>query len=73
MEVHLKDGRVLNQQTLAAKGSSENPLTPVEENEKALDLIVPILGRKKSAALLDALWNFDEIADVRALRKLYSA
>jgi len=73
MEVHLKDGRVLNHQTLAAKGSSENPLTPVEENEKALDLIVPILGRKKSAALLDALWNFDEIADVRALRKLYAA
>jgi 2-methylcitrate dehydratase PrpD len=73
MEVHLKDGRVLNHQTMAAKGSSENPLTPAEENEKALDLIVPILGRKKSAALLDALWNFDEIADVRALRKLYQA
>ena len=73
MEVHLKDGRVLNHQTLAAKGSSGNPLTPAEENEKALDLIVPILGRQKSAALLDALWNFDEIADVRALRKLYQA
>jgi 2-methylcitrate dehydratase PrpD len=73
MEVHLKDGRVLNHQTMAAKGSSENPLTPAEENEKALDLIVPILGRKKSAALLDALWNFDEIPDVRMLRKLYSA
>ena len=73
MEVHLKDGRVLNHQTMAAKGSSENPLTPAEENEKALDLIVPILGRKKSAALLDALWNFDEIPDVRMLCKLYSA
>ncbi len=73
MEVHLKDGRVLNDQTMAAKGSSENPLTPAEENEKALDLIVPILGRQKSAALLDALWNFDEIPDVRMLRKLYSA
>ena len=73
MEVHLKDGRVLNHQTMAAKGSSENPLTPAEENEKALDLIVPILGRKKSAALLDALWNFDKISDVRTLRKLYQA
>jgi 2-methylcitrate dehydratase PrpD len=73
MEVHLKDGRVLKHQTMAAKGSFENPLTPAEENEKALDLIVPILGKKRGAALLDALWNFDRIADVRVLRKLYQA
>ncbi len=73
MEVHLKDGRVLNHQTMASKGSFENPLTPAEENEKALDLIEPILGRKKSAALLDALWNFERITDVRTLRKLYQA
>jgi 2-methylcitrate dehydratase PrpD len=73
MEVHLKDGRVLHHQTMAAKGSSENPLTPAEENEKSLDLIVPIIGKKRSAALLAALWNFDAIPDVRALRKLYVA
>jgi 2-methylcitrate dehydratase PrpD len=73
MEVRLKDGRVLHHQTMAAKGSFENPLTPAEENEKALDLIAPILGKKRSAALLDALWNFDRIADVRVLRKLYQA
>ena len=71
MEVRLKDGRVLHHQTMAAKGSFENPLTPAEENEKALDLIVPILGRRKADALLAALWNFEEIKDVRALRKLY--
>ena len=69
----LKDGRVLNHQTMAAKGSSENPLTPAEETEKALDLIVPILGKKRSTALLDTLWHFDRIPDVRALRKLYTA
>ncbi len=73
MEVRLKDGRVLNHQTMAAKGSSENPLTPAEETEKALDLVVPILGAKRSKALLDALWNFDRIKDVRTLRKLYTA
>ncbi|MEO8441323.1 MAG: MmgE/PrpD family protein [Betaproteobacteria bacterium] len=71
MEVHLKDGRVLHHQTMAAKGSSENPLTPAEENEKALDLIVPILGRRKADALLAALWNFEKITDIRTLRKLY--
>ena len=73
MELRLKDGRVLRHQTMAAKGSFENPLTPDEENEKALDLIQSVLGRKRSAALLQALWNFDKITDVRTLRKLYCA
>lgn len=71
MEVHLKDGRVLKGQTMAAKGSFENPLSPEEENEKALDLIVPILGKQRSADLLKALWNFEQIKDVHKLRALY--
>ena len=72
MEVHLKNGRVLHHQTMAAKGSFENPLTPAEENEKARDLIVPVLGQRKTDALLAALWKFDELTDVRTLRRLYS-
>lgn len=72
MEIRLNDGRVLNHQTLAAKGSYENPLSREEEQEKALDLIVPILGRKRSAALLAALWDFEGLQDVRRLRALYS-
>jgi hypothetical protein len=71
MEIRLNDGRVLNHQTMAAKGSYENPLTRAEEEEKALDLIVPILGKKRSAALLVALWDFENLKDVRVLRKLY--
>ena len=71
MTVYLKDGRVLKHQTMAAKGSFENPLTPAEETVKALDLIVPILGKKRSDSLLAALWNFEKIKDVRTLRKLY--
>jgi 2-methylcitrate dehydratase PrpD len=73
MEITLKDGRVLRHQTMAAKGSFENPLTRAEEEEKALDLIAPILGKQRSRALLTALWSFDKLKDVRALRRLYSA
>ena len=72
MEIRLKDGRALNHQTMAAKGSYENPLTPDEENEKALDLIAPVLGQARAQALLTALWNFDQLKDVRALRRLYA-
>jgi 2-methylcitrate dehydratase PrpD len=71
MEVRLKDGRRLAHQTLAAKGSFENPLTREEEEEKALDLMTPVLGRARSRALLDELWDFERVSDVRRLRRLY--
>ena len=72
MEVKLKDGRTLAHQTMAAKGSFENPLTPREEEEKALDLIAPILGKRRSRNLLAALWDIEKISDLRSLRKLYA-
>jgi 2-methylcitrate dehydratase PrpD len=71
MEVRLKDGTTLRHQTMAAKGSFENPLTRDEEEEKALDLILPILGKARSIDLLAELWNFEAIPDVRTLRALY--
>ncbi|HXF66928.1 MAG TPA: MmgE/PrpD family protein, partial [Burkholderiales bacterium] len=71
MEVRLRDGRVLRHETMAAKGSFENPLTPEEEDEKALDLIAPVLGKKRARDLLAALWKLESLEDVRALRRLY--
>jgi 2-methylcitrate dehydratase PrpD len=71
MEVQLKDGRTLRHQTMAAKGSFENPLTRDEEHEKALDLIVPVLGKARSAELLAQLWNLEKVADVQSLRRFY--
>jgi 2-methylcitrate dehydratase PrpD len=72
MEIRLRDGRLVHGQTMAAKGSFENPLTRQEEEEKALDLILPVLGKKRGQALLVALWSFDTLKDVRALRRLYA-
>lgn len=56
---------------MAAKGMFESPLTPDEENEKAHELMAPVLGAKKAAALIEALWTLDALDNVRALRKLY--
>src|SRR6185436_18666809 len=70
MEIRLKDGRTLTHQTMAAKGSYENPLTRDEEDEKARDLIAPVLGKKRGADLLAALWDFEQIPDVTSLRAL---
>ncbi|MBI4189168.1 MAG: MmgE/PrpD family protein [Betaproteobacteria bacterium] len=72
MEITLKDGRKLTHQTMAAKGGLENPLTRREEEEKALDLITPVLGKRRAHALIAALWNIEGVKNVRALRKLYA-
>jgi 2-methylcitrate dehydratase PrpD len=72
MAVHLKDGRILRGQTMAAKGSFENPLNRSEETEKASDLLVPVLGEKRTQALLDTLWNIERVGNVRELRELYA-
>jgi 2-methylcitrate dehydratase PrpD len=71
MEVHLKDGRVLHGQTMASKGSFENPLNAAEETEKAVDLIAPVLGKRRCGELLETLWNIEKVKDVRSLRALY--
>ena len=72
IKIELKDGKVLEDQTMAAKGSFENPLTEQDENEKATDLIGPILGKRKTSDLLKALWKFDQLKNVASLRELYS-
>ncbi|WP_108646722.1 MmgE/PrpD family protein [Polynucleobacter rarus] len=69
MEVHLKNGTVLHGQTMAAKGSFENPLNINEEKEKAMDLIGPILGKPRSIELLDYLWNIDQVKNMASIQK----
>jgi len=73
MEITLKDGRVLAHQTMMAKGGMGNPLTRLEVEEKALDLLAPILGKKRSLELMSTLFNIEKIKDARVLRELYSA
>ena len=73
IDITLNDGRRLAHRTLAAKGSAEDPLTRTEEEEKALDLVQPALGRVRARRLLDALWRFEQLGDVRTLHALTKA
>lgn len=73
IELTLHDGRKLKHQTMAAKGSFEDPVNRREEEEKALDLIAPVLGKSRSGRLLEALWKIDHLGDVRSLQTLLRA
>ncbi len=70
-EIKLRDGRTLKHYTYAARGSSYNPMSRKEENIKALDLLAPVLGRRRGELLIDTVWNIGKVADVRAMRRLY--
>lgn len=72
MRIHLKNGRTLVHETMAAKGGLDNPLSRAEGEKKALDLMAPVLGKKTAGALIAAIWNLDNMKDVRALRSLYA-
>jgi 2-methylcitrate dehydratase PrpD len=72
MEVTLKDGRKLAHETMAAKGTPDNPVTRRDIEEKALDLMAPVLGKQRREALLAALFNIETLKDVRVLRGWYA-
>ena len=70
VEVLLRDGRTLRHYSHAARGSNHNPMTRDEENAKALDLMAPVLGRKRAEALIAAVWNIEGITNARTLGAL---
>ena len=70
VEITLKDGRKLRHHTRTVRGTPGNPMTRAEVEAKGYDLAKPVLGGARSRKLCDAIWNLEEIRDVRMLRPL---
>ncbi len=73
VEVQLRNGRVLTHRTEAVHGTTENPMSSAEVDEKAYYLMAPVLGEGRSRQLCDAVWELDGVSDVRELRALLMA
>jgi 2-methylcitrate dehydratase PrpD len=73
VELELADGRRLRHHTRAVRGTPDNPMTRAEVDAKSYDLLAPAIGRGRARKLCDAVWNLDEIDDVRSLRPLLRA
>ena len=69
----LKDGRKLNGGTMAAPGGVDNPLPREAENDKARDLMGPVLGKQRAERLISTLFAIEKLKDARTLRRLYTA
>jgi len=73
VELELADGRRLRHHTRAVRGTPDNPTTRAEVDAKSYDLLAPVIGSARARKLCDAVWNLDEIDDVRSLRPLLRA
>ena len=70
VEVTLVDGTRLRQRVDNVRGTPENPMTRDEILAKARDLITPVLGAEKCAALLHKIFDLESVSDIRTLRPL---
>jgi len=73
VEIRLRDGRELRHHTQAVRGTAENPMTRAEVDAKSYDLMAPVSGKARARALCDAVWNIEDLEDVRRLRPLLRA
>jgi 2-methylcitrate dehydratase PrpD len=73
VEVTLRDGRMLRRHITAVRGTAQNPMARAEVDEKAFHLVAPILGKTRARRLCDAVWDLEEVRDLRSLRPLLQA
>ncbi len=73
VELKLKDGRMLRNHVKAVRGTSDNPMTRAEVDEKCYHLMAPILGKARARKLCDAVWNIEKISNITRLRALLKA
>jgi hypothetical protein len=48
-------------------------MSRAEVEAKCIDLLQPILGKRRTRSLIDQVWNIEKIDDMRALRPLLRA
>lgn len=68
VEIDTIDGRSLRHHTCAVLGTPDNPMSEMQVEEKARDLITPVLGAQKTDGLIDAVRTIEAMDDLRALR-----
>ena len=73
VEVRLRDGRTVSRFTRHAPGTKENPLDAAGVNAKARSLMEPVIGTRRTAAVIERVHGLDALADLRDLVGLLRA
>jgi 2-methylcitrate dehydratase PrpD len=70
VDVTLTDGRTLSHTTRFPPGTKENPLSVDGVNEKARDLMAPVLGKSKTERVIALVNHLEAVHDINTLRAL---
>ncbi|MFN4281358.1 MAG: MmgE/PrpD family protein [Alphaproteobacteria bacterium] len=72
VDVVTRDGAHLSRRAVAVRGTADNPMSRAEVEDKAHDLIAPVLGSDGSRALIDALRGLANRGRLRQMRALWT-
>ena len=67
VDVRLRDGRAVSHFTRHAPGTKQNPLDTAGVNAKARSLMAPVLGARRTAAIIERVEGLDRLANIREL------
>ncbi|HTS93806.1 MAG TPA: MmgE/PrpD family protein [Stellaceae bacterium] len=67
VEIETTDGRRFEHFAPTRKGDPDAPLSDAELQDKARELIAPVLGAVPTARFLETLWTLDRVRDISTL------
>jgi len=70
VEITLTDGNTYSKHVDSVRGTEANHMTTDEVKNKARDLMAPVLGKEKTAKLIDRIFALESVTDIRELRPL---
>jgi len=68
VDIVTRDGRRLRHHTRAVLGTAAKPMSRSDVAAKSRDLLVPIIGARRTERLIDTVWYIERVRDVRRLR-----
>jgi len=67
VDVTLRDGRTVSQFTRYAPGTRENPLDTAGVTAKARELMLPVIGPRRTDAVIERVNNLEKLRSIREL------
>src|SRR4051812_15622051 len=70
VEIATRGGKRLRHHTKAVLGTAANPMSRDDVAAKSRDLLIPVIGERRTDKLIDSVWNIETMRDMRKLRPL---
>jgi 2-methylcitrate dehydratase PrpD len=73
VDVKLSDGRQVTHRIVRVRGTADNPMSRDEVEAKARDLLVGVIGPRRTATLIETVRDLAAVKDMAKLRGLWQA